>query len=219
MKKKYLLGGVCIVLGLSVALGLGIFAKYQKQKAGEDYEVVVLDDYVIIGEEQEEVPLDGETLTTDESNLVLAEMLGYVPANLLNMFYADNWGFALTTESLSDKFFQGKYNYVRAVTDSQMKTIWLAQNEAAIRQSAIHEMGHYLDIKLGRPNKSADFNRIWRDERVNFVVVNGDPNQAKQSCSEYFAEAFQETILHPDSMRQNTPRTYEYMVALISQYQ
>lgn len=218
MRKKYLLGGVCIVLGLCMAFGFGVFIKYQRQKVTGDYQVIVLDDYVIIGEDQE-VPLSGETLTADESSMVLSEMLGYVPTDLLNMFYEDNWGFALTTENLSEKFFQGKYSYVRAVTDSQARTIWLAQNEEAIRASAIHEMGHYLDIKLGRPNKSSEFNRIWRDERVNFVVVNGDPNQAKQSCSEYFAEALQETILHPESMQQNTPRTYQYMVALLAQYQ
>lgn len=219
MKKKYLLGGVCIILGLSLVCGIGIWGKYQKQKKDDDYHVVVIDDYVIIGEEQERVPLDDEILTVDESNMVLAEMLGYVPSKLLNMFYADHWGIALTTENLSEKYFEGKYTYVRAVTDSQSKTIWLAQNEEAIRLSAIHEMGHYLDIKLGRPNKAQEFNRIWLKERLDFVVVNGSPNQAKQSCSEYFAEAFQETILHPDSMREHTPQTYQYMMNLIAQYQ
>lgn len=206
MKRKQLLWGAYIVFGLCIIAGAVFFQRNLRRTE-------TLEDIIIC--EDQKVPLSGETLSADESNLVLTQMLAKVPQPLLNMFYEDNWGFALTNEDLNQKFFQGKYDYVSAVTDSQAKTIWLVQNEEAIRKAAIHEMGHYLDIKLGRPNKQKDFNEIWREERTKFVVVDGSPNQAKQSCSEYFAESFQQMLLNPDILLQNTPRTYQYMQNLL----
>lgn len=224
MKKKYLLGGVCI-LGLCIVLGVGIVSFFHTSKnegnrseTSEQAAIIIEDDFVIIGEDQEEVPLAGTNLDTEQSYAVLQEMLSYVPANVLNRFYADNWGFSLTTDNLSDRFYGGAYTYVRAVTERQTKTVWMAQNDEAIRLSAIHELGHYVDLTLGWPHESDDFTAIFRNEKYSFTVVNGSTEQASTSPVEYFAEAFQETILHPENVQEHAPRTYAYMSAIINNF-
>lgn len=220
MKKKYLLGGVCI-LGLCTALGVGGFHFLHTHNQEGDFTddslnavVIIEDDYVIIGEDQEEVPLADTDLTAEQSYVVLQEMLAYVPSNVMNKFYADNWGFALTSDNLSDRFFGGAYTYVRAVTEKEKKTIWMAQNDDAIRLSAVHELGHYVDMTLGWPHESEAFVAIFRSEKYAF----DGSAQSSSSPVEFFAEAFQETLLHPESVQEKAPRTYAYMTALISSF-
>lgn len=214
MKKKYLLWGVCI-LGLCVTLILilnreGIF----HQEDSSDFAVIVGEDNVIIGEEQDEIPLADTDLNVEDSYAVLQEMLSKVPANVINRFYADHWGFSLTSDNLSNRFFGGAYAYVRAVTEKEKKTIWMAQNDDAIRLSAVHELGHYVDLTLGWPHESDEFIAIFREDKYVF------DNLAQSSTSpvEYFAEAFQQTILHPEFVEQNAPMTYAYMTSLIRSF-
>lgn len=219
MDKKYLLRGVSIfMIGVCTVLCVGVAYFCSSHTIEGDFAedslattVFIGDDYIIIGEEQNEVPLAEKNLTSEESYLVLQEMLAYVPSNVTNRFYADHWGFSLTSDNLSDRFFGGAYTYVRAVTESEKKTIWMAQNDDAIRASAVHELGHYVDMTLDWAHETDEFLSIFRNEKYAF---NGSA-QSSSSPVEYFAEAFQETVLHPEFVQQNAPLTYSYMTSLI----
>lgn len=216
--KKYLLRGVCI-LGVLVSLCMGsvyLIRNHEGDLTSDSTEstVIIGKDNIIIGEDQEEVPLAGTDLTAEQSYVVLQEMLAYVPDNITRKFYAEHWGFSLTADNLSDRFFGGAYAYVRAVTEKEKKTIWMAQNDEAIRQSAVHELGHYVDMSLDWAHEKDDFIAIFRSEKYAF---NGSA-QSSSSPVEFFAEAFQETILHPESVQQNAPQTYAYMTSVINSF-
>ena len=176
-------------------------------------------DMVIVEEswEDEDVPLAEQPGGID-STAILTETLAYVPANITTRMVNDGWVFNITNEDLSNKYFAGKYRNVMAVTDSRIKTIWLYNTERAIRSSAIHEMGHYIDYVLGYADRTSQFQAIYQAEKAVFVVEGGSASQAKSSSLEYFAEAFQEAILHPASLQQCAPQTYAYMQALIANF-
>ncbi|MBQ5851310.1 MAG: hypothetical protein IIW54_10950 [Lachnospiraceae bacterium] len=176
-------------------------------------------DMVIVEEswEDEDVPLAEQPGGID-STAILTETLAYVPANITTRMVNDGWVFNITNEDLSNKYFAGKYRNVMAVTDSRIKTIWLYNTERAIRSSAIHEMGHYIDYVLGYADRTSQFQAIYQAEKAVFVVEGGSASQAKSSSLEYFAEAFQEAILHPASLQQCAPQTYAYMQSLIANF-
>lgn len=211
-KKKYVFGGVCMA-AVCACVGIGAYVM-QCQKS----EQLQSEGIIFIDEHMQEVPL-GDALPQDEQYTILAEVLVSVPQPILDKMYADGWGIAITDENLSDKYFNGIYRSVMAVTDSRIKTIWIANTERAIRNATIHEIGHYIEYSKAYPNSSQEFQAIFNAEKDKFVVVGGSARQARGSDLEYFAEAFQETLLHPDSMLENTPMTYQYMINLINSYQ
>ena len=175
------------------------------------------DSPIFIDEWDQQTPMD-DSIPLDEHYVVLAETLILLPQDLLNKFYADGWGIVITQESLSDMYYKGVYNNVMAVTDGNIKVIWLSAKEEAIRNSVIHEMGHYLEFTYGFPNNTEEFTAIYKAERKKFKVPGGSAAQARSSSLEYFAEAFQEYFLHPDSLLENTPLTYQYMANYVTNF-
>lgn len=210
MKKCTIIGGVAILLGFSIMLAS--FVDYKQKVDSLTYIVV---------EEEDEVPLEGEipgsTLSQEELNNKLGERMALCPKVILDAFVADGWQIVMTEENLSDKYFQGIYSTVNAVTDSTIKTIWIANTERAVNKSVLHEFGHYLDFKYGIINRSDEFQRIYEAEKWNFKVVSGSSAYAKSSSQEYFGEAFQQCILNPQGMIENTPQTYAFIMSLVEQ--
>ncbi|MBQ7943436.1 MAG: hypothetical protein IJ326_05165 [Lachnospiraceae bacterium] len=172
---------------------------------------------IFIDEWEQETPL-ADTLPLDEYYVILAETLVLLPQNIIEQFYADGWGIVITQESLSDMYYKGIYNNVMAVTDGYIKVIWISASEKSIRNSVIHEMGHYIQFTYDFPNKTEEFEAIYEAERKKFVVVGGSAAQARSSSLEYFAEAFQEYFLHPDSLLENTPLTYQYIANYVANF-
>ncbi len=210
MKNRLIIGGVALIVGL--CLIFGIVQIFNSNNSN---------DMVIVEGEDEDVPLAGEipdvALTQDELNQLLQTELAKCPTAVLTALYADGWQIVLTEENLSDKYFQGIYSTVNAVTDSTIKTIWIANTQRAIEKSTLHEIGHYLDWKYGIINTSSDFQRIYGEEKANFKLVSGSSAYAKTSSQEYFGEAFHQCIINPDGMIQNNPSTYAFIMALVNQ--
>ena len=211
MKKVQLIGGVIIMLGVSVLMSVYINHR-QAQMTTEEYIVI---------EQEEDVPLDGEipseVIAEEDLQAYMNERLALVPQNVLTAMSEDGWQVVLTTENLSERYFQGIYSTVNAVTDSTIKTIWINKTQRAITKSTLHEVGHYLDYKFGIINRSDDFQRVYEAEKDNFKVVGGSATYARSSSQEYFGEAFQQCILHPESMQTNAPMTYAFIMALVGQ--
>ena len=210
MKKKLIIGGVALIAGLCLIFGVVQIFNNNKSR-----------DIVIVEGEDEEVPLADEipsaAMTQDELNQLLQTELAKCPEAVLTSLYADGWKIVLTEENLSDKYFQGIYSTVNAVTDSTIKTIWIANTQRAIEKSTLHEIGHYLDWKFGIINTSSEFQKIYADEKANFKLVSGSSAYAKTSSQEYFGEAFHQCIINPDGMMQNNPKTYAFIMAMVNQ--
>lgn len=208
MKKK-------MIKRLARLVAMGIFMTFVFMMAlpvaDQEYGTVFIDEW------EQETPLSG-SLSLEEYYMILAETLALVPQHVLDQFYADGWGIVITQENLSEMYFDGIYHNVMAVTDGYIKVIWIAASERAIRNSVIHEMGHYMEFTYNFPNDTQEFKAIYEAERQKFVVAGGSSAQAKGSSLEYFAEALQEYILHPDSLLKNTPMTYQYMANYVANF-
>lgn len=205
LKSKVFKYVIAAVLCVSIVGGKQIYDNQQ------------LKNYVFIDEVPETVPLAPGIDSNAQS--ALEETLAMLPPRIYEKFVSDGWQMVLTDENLADKYFKGKYSAVMAVTDSSIKTIWIDNTERSVRNSVIHELGHYIDYSMGFADSKSDFQSIYEAEKRLFVVVGGSGAQARSSSIEYFAEALQETVLHPESCMSHTPRTYAYMVSLLALYQ
>lgn len=81
-----------------------------------------------------------------------------------------------------------------------------------------HEFGHLLDYGYDKVFKSeydSEFISIYHEEKANFIT-DYNYEYATSNSVEYFAEAFAEYMTNPDRLRENTPKTYDYIVNAIS---
>ena len=92
------------------------------------------------------------------------------------------------------------------------KTIKISNIDLYVERTTLHEYGHVLDDELAIRfiSESEEFMDIYLSEKENFAV---DDNHEYFTSTEleYFASAFAEYILNPERLKENTPRTYEFI--------
>ena len=132
-----------------------------------------------------------------------------IPENVRNSFEKNGWSLICTTSKLGAKFFSPNLS-VQAVTDKATKTIWVEARKAAMT-SIWHEMGHYIDWQCGFVSMTSEFGDIWRSEVEIFKTIITTDEKNISSTSEYFAEAYQAFLEHPDLLSTYCPRTYAYV--------
>ena len=100
---------------------------------------------------------------------------------------------------------------------SSYPQIEIVYNARYIQNVTYHEFGHLLDYGYNTEYESEDdeFMNIYYAERSNFK---NDYNYeyAVSNSTEYFAEAFAEYMKNPQQLKDNTPRTYNYIVNTIN---
>ena len=165
--------------------------------------------------------LNCKTVQAEEidNQQVLLNEIGKAPIHLIEKFCEDGWQISLTDENLSQKYFNGVYEHVLAVTDSTNKAIFVENNKESIERSTLHELGHFVEYVEQRPDQSELFFDIYTQERNLFVSQEGNTTYARLSPVEYFAEAFQEIILHPYEVYETTPQTFAFVGYYVVKYQ
>ena len=155
-----------------------------------------------------------------QENIILANKYwNMIPYNVRKRFVNEGWHIYVTDQNLAQTFYSGVYNMVAGVTIYEPKTIYIENRKSAINVSVIHEVGHAVDCMLGFVSSSGDFNNIYNSEVLGFVEVDADdPEHAKGSAIEYFAESFNQSILYPGSCSKNSPMTYNYIVNIINNF-
>lgn len=95
--------------------------------------------------------------------------------------------------------------------------IEIVYNARYIQNVTYHEFGHLLDYGYNNYFESEDdeFMNIYYAERSNFKN-NYNYEYAVSNSTEYFAEAFAEYMKNPQQLKDNTPRTYNYIVNTIN---
>lgn len=132
-----------------------------------------------------------------------------IPEHIRNHFSQNEWQIIITTEDLGTRFFDGD-PYVLAVTSSNDKSIFLDDRTAGV-ESIIHEFGHYIDFKSGFVSYTKEFADIFNQEVVAFRSVHKTHSANTQNPMEYFAEFYQEYILHPEKIKDICPQTYNFV--------
>lgn len=153
-------------------------------------------------------------VTTNKSTEeILLEMWSYVPVDIIESFIEDGWQVKLVEDCGELYGDELGMRQIQAVTDSRCKTIFINNNEADIRSSLIHEVGHYVDWKLKIISNSTEFNRVYELERKQFrYTTQGNSTWYAVSTSiEYFAEAFQQVILNGSGLACGCPDTYGFV--------
>ena len=136
-----------------------------------------------------------------------------VPQNVRDKFESDGWSIICTSQKLGIMFYSDSSLSVQAVTDQLNRKIWVEGRDAAM-SSVIHEIGHYIDISSSSSwlSSEQEFFDIFEEEVESFrSVVNTHANNTKTTF-EYFAEAYEVSIEHPDLILKYCPKTYEYVM-------
>lgn len=179
----------------------------------------------IIGKPLEAVPLGTSSQTgiiggegnVDAGLLSLAQnYFSKIPRNVVNFLEASEVHIYITDTNLADRFFAGQYSSVMGCTVYAEKNIYIEDRNSAVKSSIIHETGHIIDYLCGWASSSAEFQDCYILEKDSFVEVGKQDNNNTSSISEFFAEVWNQIVLHPESCRASAPGSYEYVLNVMN---
>lgn len=181
------------------------------------------DVYIPTPHKQVQIDIDG-TATQSEADELQA-MLKLVPYPIVNAFVDDGFRILLSSKDLRDYVGYTWDFEASGVYSYSNKTIYLSNkynNDWAVN-SLYHEFGHYVDVHygvsqgyIGYMSEKEPFLSIYNSEKVNFKVdTNKDLDYYTSSSKEMFAQAFAEYIVNPDRLKNNTPKTYNYVKKVV----
>ena len=144
----------------------------------------------------------------DESlNESLQRYIDKVPDHVLNAIQGIGYQMELVKEAGANFQLIG----VCGVTNTNDKRILIQAKESKFRRSVVHEIFHAYDDYLSFISESSEFKEIYESEKEKFKVCDYHSTHYLSNVREYFAEACQEYIYHPDDLKINTPKTYEFI--------
>ena len=149
----------------------------------------------------------------DVSNSLVNAVNNYymmIPENVRNNFVSAGWTVRVTTQNLG-QLYDGTNRSILGLTFFDKKIIYIDDREAA-KSSVIHEMGHYIDYCFGFVSSSNEFVEIYNSEVEVFKTIHTTHSNNIATAKEYFAEAYQVSILRPQEMIDACPRTYEFVM-------
>ncbi len=146
-------------------------------------------------------------------NLLNTE-LNKLPQKALTRFTNSGWHIYVTDENIAKTVFNGKYKSVQGVTIYADKTILIEARESAIKESTIHEFGHFIDYIKGFTSDSKEFKSIYNEEVNTFKsrIVNSSCVRDEQ---EFFAEILYYIYRNPSKC---TKKAYEYVNNIINNF-
>lgn len=143
-------------------------------------------------------------------NLLNTE-LNKLPRNVTDKFVKSGWHIYVTDENLSEKYFANKYNKVQGLTNYDKKTILIANNQRYIKESTIHEVGHFIDYYYGYISYEDDWIKIYNEEKDSFKK-NITNSSCVRNSREFFAETVYYIYIDPSKC---TPKAKKYINKLI----
>ena len=129
-----------------------------------------------------------------------------VPENVRSAFERDGWEIIITSQDIKDDAI--KHAKIAAVTIHSEQRIYMSVWDAP---SITHEMGHYLDGKLGFISDEFPA-KAYGQELGTFMDIDSRSHRHNYSTtSEYFAETFSFYVLHHDLLKKYCPMTFEFV--------
>ena len=146
-------------------------------------------------------------------NLLNSE-LNKLPVNALNRFKNSGWHIYVTDENIAKTVFNGKYKSVQGVTVYSDRTILIEARESAIRESTIHEFGHFIDYMKGFISDSDEFKKIYNEE-VNTFKSRIPNSSCVRDEQEFFAETLYYLYSNPSKC---TSKAYVYVNNILNKF-
>lgn len=126
-----------------------------------------------------------------------------IPENIRESYQLDGWRLSISTEHLEDTWFAGWNIPVASGYDEALKEIRVEDTKNGSNAVA-HEIGHYVDGKLGYISNTEEWQDIWKQETTS--------KYGNSSPLEGFAEAFEQTIYHPATYKKKCPMSYQFII-------
>ena len=138
---------------------------------------------------------------------LLNKELNKLPSNVLNKFVNSGWHIYVTSENIAKTVFNGKYSSVQGVTIYKDKTILISAKESCIRESTIHEFGHFIDYTYNFSSDSVAFKNIYKEE-VDLFKSRITNSSCVRDEQEFFAETLYYMYKNPSKC---TEKAYEFV--------
>ena len=131
--------------------------------------------------------------------------------------YMENKGWQYLVTSHEDTMKAAGVNFsILGYTDIKNRKIYL-DNRKKADTTILHEFAHGLDFEHGFAlSKSEEFAVIFEAERDIFISFHSTHKNNTSTQLEYFAEAFAKCITDPQSMMDNCPATYTYIINIVN---
>lgn len=127
-----------------------------------------------------------------------------IPENVREAYQLDGWRLSISTENLEDTWFAGwGYSAIASGYDSALKEIRVEDTKNG-SNAVVHEIGHYVDGKLGYISGTEEWKSIWEKETTS--------RYGTTSALEGFAEAFEQSIYNPKSYSKRCPQSYQFIM-------
>lgn len=154
--------------------------------------------------------------TTESIGNYANTILKLVPSNVRSSFKKDGYKVLVTSKDIARTYFKtNKYGHIIGLTTSYDKAIYISAKRNDIYNSLLHEFGHYVDYRNMKSSNSPEFIDIYNKEKNKFAVESKDGHY-KSNQQEFFAEVFQETILHPERCKKTAPRAYKFVKKMVA---
>ena len=139
---------------------------------------------------------------------MLNNELNKLPQYLLKKFVSLGWHIYVTDENIAKTYFGGKYSSVQGVTIYTDKVILIEKRTTAIKESTIHEFGHFVDYASGFDSDSRYFMKVYEEEASLFKskITNSSCVRDEQ---ELFAEGFYYLFKNPEVVPTKTKKFIE----------
>ena len=138
---------------------------------------------------------------------LLNKELNKLPSNVLNKFVNSGWHIYVTSENIAKTVFGGQYSSVQGVTIYKEKTILISAKESCIRESTIHEFGHFIDYTYNFSSDSVAFKNIYKEE-VDLFKSRITNSSCVRDEQEFFAETLYYMYKNPSKC---TEKAYEFV--------
>ena len=101
---------------------------------------------------------------------------------------------------------------ITGVTYYGQRVILIKDDMYYVSRTMYHEYGHVVDDKshILYSSDTQEFKQIYLEEKDNFICDNNYDYFVSDEA-EYFASAFAEYMLKPSRLKENTPKTYEFI--------
>lgn len=92
--------------------------------------------------------------------------LSLLPEGVLDDFRNQGWKIVVTTHDIvAEHATENHAETLAGLTCYGEKTIYLEADPIQLSRTALHEMGHYVDARSGKPSLSKEFKEAFADER------------------------------------------------------
>lgn len=161
--------------------------------------------------------LEGES---EDSIIFYAASYYYsIPKEVRSEFWEKGWQVILTEKDISREYYNGPVSgRIAGLALSNEKKIYIQNKRSDIRRAMIHEFGHFFDYDTDMSSGSTSFKKIYENEKGSFKEKWKTDNHSISNEQEYFAEAFAQILLYPDILKDNCPKTFNYINELIDTY-